>query len=525
MISKRSIVPSLIALLALAAPSATQVTREAQQAPDLPRVPERDFLFQELEDGSILVTDANQQLWFASFNEYVQSGFFEEKGLRCGSGALPHPVARGTTNDCSSSNTNVASEYEPSGGALYEIPVVVHVLRRKNGAGNVSDALINSQIDVLNEDFRAIGGTPGGGGNDARIQFTLAGITRTRNNTWYNDGGSYWNTLAWDTTRYLNIYTNQAGGNLGYAYVPSGGGVVGNAWDRVVIYWQAMGRPAPYGAPYNQGRTATHEVGHYLGLYHTFDGGCATGSSPACYGNGDLICDTNPESGPNYRPCSRSTCGSPDPTENYMDYSDDLCMTEFTNEQVNRMRCTLDNFRVDLGSTGNPPGKASNPSPTHGAGGVSTGATLAWTAGSGADSHDVYFGTDSTPDAGEFAGNQTTTTYDPGPLSSNTTYYWRVDEVNPDGTTTGDVWSFTTLGGGGGFTLNANGYKVKGRQRVDLDWSGGGAGPFQVYRDGTLIESAASSPYTDDIGARGGGTYVYQVCDGGNCSNSATVVF
>jgi hypothetical protein len=91
--------------------------------------------------------------------------------------------------------------------------------------------------------------------------------------------------------------------------------------------------------------------------------------------------------------------------------------------------------------------KASYPSPANGATGVSINADLSWTAGSGAISHDVYFGTDSTPDSGEFKGNQPGTTYDPGTLELNTTYYWRIDEVSGSGTTTGDVWSFTTQTG------------------------------------------------------------------------------
>jgi len=91
-----------------------------------------------------------------------------------------------------------------------------------------------------------------------------------------------------------------------------------------------------------------------------------------------------------------------------------------------------------------PPGQATNPSPSNGATGVSTTADLSWTAGSGATSHDVYFGTDSTPDSGEFQGNQAGTTFDPGTLAYSTTYYWRIDSVNAGGTTTGVVWSFTT---------------------------------------------------------------------------------
>lgn len=90
------------------------------------------------------------------------------------------------------------------------------------------------------------------------------------------------------------------------------------------------------------------------------------------------------------------------------------------------------------------PGAATNPSPADTATGVSTFANLSWNAGSNTDSHDVYFGTDSTPDAGEFQGNQGGTSFNPGAMAASTTYYWQIDEVNGTGTTTGPVWSFTT---------------------------------------------------------------------------------
>jgi len=97
-------------------------------------------------------------------------------------------------------------------------------------------------------------------------------------------------------------------------------------------------------------------------------------------------------------------------------------------------------------SMGDPPGPPSSPSPADGAADSGIDTEIAWTAGSLAISHDVYFGTASSPGAGEFQGNQAGTTFDPGPLASGTTYYWRIDEVNADGTTPGCTWSFTTQG-------------------------------------------------------------------------------
>ncbi len=91
-----------------------------------------------------------------------------------------------------------------------------------------------------------------------------------------------------------------------------------------------------------------------------------------------------------------------------------------------------------------PPGQATNPNPANGAPDVWPDSNLSWTAGDSAESSNVYFGTDPTPDSGEFKGNRTGTTYDPGTMAENTTYYWRIDSVNTYDTTTGVVWSFTT---------------------------------------------------------------------------------
>jgi len=262
-------------------------------------------------------------------------------------------------SDCSYTRTNPDEAYDPSRG-VYRIPVVVHVIQRTDGTGFISDARVRSQIDILNEDFRAIPGTLGAPGTDTGIEFYLAtedpdgnptdGITNSTNNTWYNDSGRYWRTLAWDTNRYLNIYTNSASGALGYVPDLPQGGIAGDDADRVVVLHSSFGRDAPL-RPFDLGRTATHEVGHYLGLYHTFDGGC--GSTSSCNTTGDLICDTNGESSPTSGcPGSRTSCGLPAPFDNYMDYSDDRCMNKFTPIQARRMRCSLEFYRPDVYSVG-----------------------------------------------------------------------------------------------------------------------------------------------------------------------------
>jgi hypothetical protein len=320
---------------------------------------------QESQDAPPVIQVGGQV--FASWADYTGSDVFQSLGLRCGSDLVAPALDLLATSDCTASSTTIQPQYDPRGHALYEIPVVVHIIESTGGQGQVSDALVASQIEVLNEDFRAIAGTLGEDGNDARIRFYLAhtdpdgnpttGITRTVNDTWFADSGNYWDVLNWDPHRYLNIYTNSASGYLGYVPGLPQNGLVGQPHDRVVVIWSAFGRNAPIGPPYDLGRTATHEVGHYFGLYHTFSGGCASAS--ACYTNGDLICDTNPESGPVFGcPASVVTCGVPAPYHNYMDYSDDGCYTEFTPEQVNRMRCTLESWRPDLAQPEFPCGAA-----------------------------------------------------------------------------------------------------------------------------------------------------------------------
>ena len=314
------------------------------------------------DDAGRVVVEGDKS--YESWGDYFRSPVFRAFGMRCGTpsptrddgegGEVPGQQSLfGSPADCGNS-TNPAGEYEPSVGTLYRIPVVVHVIRNTAGTqGNISAACVQNQIDILNEDFRAILGSNGEEGYDVRVEFFLAetdpsgsatsGITYSNNDTWFNDGGSYWNSLAWDPTRYINIYTNTAGGALGYVpYLPHEGSP-GSLSDRVVCLWSAFGNCDTAEAPFNLGRTLTHEVGHYFGLLHTFDGGCGTSS---CNSTGDTICDTNPQQSPNYGcPGSASSCSTPDPLANYMNYTDDGCMNQFTQQQARRVRCTIMHYR------------------------------------------------------------------------------------------------------------------------------------------------------------------------------------
>ena len=282
---------------------------------------------------------------------------FVAHGARCGQRApheFPEVLPDAVPSDCTLGATSILPEYEP--GDVLVIPVVVHVITSGSGTGNLSDAVIESQIDVLNEDYLALPGTPGALGTDAAIRFELAttdpaglpttGITRTANDTWWNDSDEYGfkTTLGWDQNRYLNLYTNNTP-YLGYSWFPQWG--IG--WeDGVVINYQAFGRTSiPW--PYNLGRTATHEIGHYLGLLHPFEGGCGIATSPGCYTSADLICDTNPDATETYGCPATTSCGGyAVPVENYMEYTDDACMELFSAEQANRMRCSLINYRPNL---------------------------------------------------------------------------------------------------------------------------------------------------------------------------------
>jgi hypothetical protein len=251
------------------------------------------------------------------------------------------------------------------------IPVVVHVIHR-GGPENISDAQVKSQIDVLNHDYRKknpdISKVPAPFKPlvaDAFVEFALAtvdplgnptsGITRTQTNapSFGSDNRMKFKAQgghdAWDTTRYLNIWvcpeiTDGPRALLGYAQFP--GGLP--ATDGVAIIHNAFGTTGTARAPFNLGRTATHECAHWLDVFHIW------GDAVGC-GTDDQVADTPVQDRENFgKPAfPHVTCNngpSGDMFMNYMDYVDDAAMFMFTPGQVQRIRATLAGPRATIGT-------------------------------------------------------------------------------------------------------------------------------------------------------------------------------
>ena len=238
---------------------------------------------------------------------------------------------------------------------LVTIKTVVNVVY-KTTEQNISDAQIKSQFKAMNKDFRATNPdrnqtpTPWKGlVSDVRLQFKLVKVTRT--NTTKSGFGvddavkkaSTGGIAPFSPKTHLNLWVCAlTGGLLGYAQFPGGP----EATDGVVINYRAFGTIGTVEAPFDKGRTATHEIGHYFNLRHIW------GDTPDCSGS-DMVADTPNCAGPNFGTPSWPvvTCNNGpngDMFMNYMDYTDDKAMFMFTAQQVIRMRTALETLRGGL---------------------------------------------------------------------------------------------------------------------------------------------------------------------------------
>lgn len=258
---------------------------------------------------------------------------------------------------------------------VYTLPVVVHVIHEGEAYGlgsNITDEQILSAIQALNDDFRKVPGTNGfGDGVDIKIQFCLAsrnpegqpttGINRVNGSSValyaeqgiQSSGGNGANEAAvkalstWPREQYANIWiVNEIGNNdggsgvQGYAYFP-----YNNPVDGIVILYNAFGTVGNLKSYTNMNRTLTHEMGHFLGLYHTFHE-TSSCTEANCSTAGDRVCDTPPTT--LNASCSAPACSGTQQVQNYLDYTSQTCQDMFTEGQKTRMRTTLETQRTSL---------------------------------------------------------------------------------------------------------------------------------------------------------------------------------
>jgi Pregnancy-associated plasma protein-A/Secretion system C-terminal sorting domain/Fibronectin type III domain len=370
------------------------------------------------------------------------------------------PTIKQNREEIEKFTANFVKNFNDGDRATYNIPVVVHVLYN-TAAQNISDAQIQSQINVLNLDYQLLNtdntSVPAAFASlkaNVSVSFCLAkqdangaattGIIRKSTtktafdaNTDDAKSSTTGGDNAWDRNKYLNLWivpSIKAGtstGILGYAQFPGGAA----ATDGVVIGYKYFGTNGTASAPFNKGRTATHEVGHWLNLNHIWgdDGTACTGT--------DNVADTPNQAGENYGcptfpkvSCSNGPNG--DMFMNYMDYTDDACMFMFSTGQKARMQAVLAaggaraSLNTSIGCNAPSGGGTTCAAPTGLASSAitSSGATLSWAAVTGATSYTLQYKTSAATTFTTVSG-LTSATYTLTGLAASTAYNFQVASV------------------------------------------------------------------------------------------------
>ena len=277
----------------------------------------------------------------SKLNNTTQPTMAASRKDRCGTKHIDEKVAA----EYEASLNNFKASRNPAqirkSGSI-NIGVFFHVINKGKGIanGDVPTKWLRDQIDVLNAAYAGADPTAEPSSANTPFRFSMIGVDRTTNASWFNSGIDSAEEREMKTALHvggantLNFYVNNAGGvYLGWATFPFWYADDPTQDGVVVLYSSLPGGDCCAPQVYNLGDTGTHEVGHWLGLFHTFQGGCA-----AIYN--DFVSDTPAERSPAFGcPDGRDTCPGPgvDPIENFMDYTEDFCMYQFTGGQSARM--------------------------------------------------------------------------------------------------------------------------------------------------------------------------------------------